>query len=229
MFDIAIIPARSGSKGVKGKNFRNFSCGKSLLDLAVDFCLLHNVAKQIVVTTDKRLKDLDYLNSRIDRVTYIQRSIRLSDDMARSHDVVIDVLQKIKKFSGIALLVQPTNPFRDISVCSNIYDHMLKKELDAVISVNKLSTYKILDKHGNQLVKTDGYTGRRQDSPDSYIPSGSFYAFRINESFVNGGKFVMTNATSFIQDSWLGQINIDNMHDFSEAKELYDKIYCKNK
>ena len=51
MKNIAIIPARSGSKGVKDKNIRNL-CGKPLMAYSIAAALNSGMFDQVMVSTD---------------------------------------------------------------------------------------------------------------------------------------------------------------------------------
>ena len=51
MKNIAIIPARSGSKGVKDKNIRNL-CGKPLMAYTIEAALQSSKFEEVMVSTD---------------------------------------------------------------------------------------------------------------------------------------------------------------------------------
>ena len=51
MRNIAIIPARSGSKGVKDKNIRDL-CGKPLMSYTIEAALYSGEFDEIMVSTD---------------------------------------------------------------------------------------------------------------------------------------------------------------------------------
>ena len=51
MKNLAIIPARSGSKGIKDKNIRSI-CGKPLIEYTIEAALKSKIFDTIMVSTD---------------------------------------------------------------------------------------------------------------------------------------------------------------------------------
>ena len=49
---LCIIPARSGSKGIKNKNLKKIKKNKSLIELAFDIAKKSNLFDKIIVSTD---------------------------------------------------------------------------------------------------------------------------------------------------------------------------------
>ncbi len=50
---IALIPARSGSKGIKNKNIKHLG-NKPLIGLAIEQCFKSNVFSKVYVSTDSK-------------------------------------------------------------------------------------------------------------------------------------------------------------------------------
>ena len=94
MKNIAIIPARSGSKGLKDKNIKNL-CGKPLLSYSIRAAEESKVFDEIMVSTDsERYAAIakDYGAS----VPFL-RSNATSSDTASSWDTVLEVLDNYIK------------------------------------------------------------------------------------------------------------------------------------
>lgn len=135
MKNLAIIPARSGSKGIKDKNVKMLN-GKPLLAYSVEAAIKSGMFEEIMVTTDSE----EY--ARIARecgakVPFL-RSTEQSSDTASSWDVVKEVLGSYKKmgreFDTVALL-QPTSPLRTSEDILAGYKRMKEKDAKLVVAV----------------------------------------------------------------------------------------------
>lgn len=135
MKNIAIIPARSGSKGVKNKNIRNL-CGKPLLAYTIEAALKSCMFDEVMVSTDSE-KYAEIAKQYGAEIPFL-RSEKTASDTADSWDMVDEVLNCYKtlgkEFETFCLL-QPTSPLRtaeDIIAAYNLYK---EKASFAVVSV----------------------------------------------------------------------------------------------
>ena len=92
MKHIAIIPARSGSKGVKNKNIKYLN-GKPLIAHTIQAAQASGIYSNIYVTTDSQeIADIALAEGAL--IPFL-RSQDLANDSALAVDVMIDVLNKI--------------------------------------------------------------------------------------------------------------------------------------
>jgi CMP-N-acetylneuraminic acid synthetase len=110
---IGLIPARSGSKGIKNKNMQKI--GKnSLIGHAVTFINSLNLLDYKLISTDSKL----YIEEakRFGLNNYLLRSKNLSSDNASIIDVINNAIKfaekKNKLYFDYLLLIEPTSPFR---------------------------------------------------------------------------------------------------------------------
>lgn len=138
MRNIAVIPARSGSKGLKDKNIK-LICEKPLLAYTIESAKESGLFEEIFVSTDSDLY------AKIARewgasVPFL-RSELLATDSASSWDVVKDAIRGYgllgKKFDTVALL-QPTSPLRTAQDIINGYDMMKKNEANTIVAICKV-------------------------------------------------------------------------------------------
>ena len=92
MKSIAIIPARSCSKGLKDKNIRLLN-GKPLLAYSVEAALESGVFDEVMVSTDSE-KYAEIAKEYGASVPFL-RSAELSSDTATSKDVILDTLKSL--------------------------------------------------------------------------------------------------------------------------------------
>lgn len=109
---LAIIPARSGSKRLAGKNLRPF-CGKPLLQWTVEQAQRIEEIDEIIVTTDYQPSDLNCIPVRVspDIQTVMRPEHLCGDDVPMAH-VIAHVLGWKRTWPSLVVLLQPTSPTR---------------------------------------------------------------------------------------------------------------------
>ena len=135
MKNIAIIPARSGSKGLTDKNIKEIN-GIPLLAYSIKAAEESGLFEEIMVSTDSE-KYADIAIKYGAKVPFL-RSQANSCDNAGSWEVVKEVLAEYRKggrnFETVCLL-QPTSPLREAQDIINGYEQMRVKKADAITSV----------------------------------------------------------------------------------------------
>ena len=135
MKNIAIIPARSGSKGLKDKNIKPLM-GKPLLAYSIEAAQKAEIFDEIMVSTDS--EEYAKIAREYGAKVPFLRSEELSGDTAGSWDVVKQVLNKYKslgeEFDSVCLL-QPTSPLRTAEDILNAYQFLKDRNAEAVTSV----------------------------------------------------------------------------------------------
>ncbi len=185
MKNIAIIPARSGSKGLKDKNIKLLH-GKPLIAYTIEAAQKSKIFDEIFVSTDS--EDYAIIAKEWGASVPFLRSEELSSDSASSWDVVSEVLQRYtteqgKKFDTFALL-QPTSPLRTSKDIINGYSLMKETKANVIISVcevehspmwsNTLKEDKLLKNFLNKEVLNK----RRQDLEKYYRINGALYILK---------------------------------------------------
>ena len=137
MSNLAIIPARSGSKGIKDKNIRDL-CGKPLMAHTIEAALCSDCFDEVMVSTDSdRYSEIARQYGA--NVPFL-RSNETATDKASTWDMADEVLEKYRirgrRFDSFCIL-QPTSPLRtasDIREAYRIYDSQADF---AVVSVGR--------------------------------------------------------------------------------------------
>ena len=109
MNKIAIIPARSGSKGLKDKNVIDI-CGKPLLAYSIEAALKSSLFEKVILSTDseKYAQIGESFGAEI-----MMRGEKLSDDKATTFMVIEDILSRLESPCDYFVLLQPTSPLRN--------------------------------------------------------------------------------------------------------------------
>lgn len=222
---IALIPARSGSKGVPDKNIRELG-GLPLFMWSVN-CAVQSDADIVVFNSDSE-QYLDLCD--ISEVVNVLRPSKLAADDVLTAPVVLHTLDVLKaRDEDFIILLQPTCPFRTPADVNRAIELLRENPNDAVISVadvganHPLRMKRIVNGVLVNYVDTGHEDMRpRQALPDVFIRSGSIYAcsvrnFRRQETF--WGNRVLP-----IIDSGSTVINIDTQDDFHLASLYAAKL-----
>src|SRR5690554_5906511 len=94
MSNIAIIPARSGSKGLPGKNIKEMN-GKPMLSYTIEAAINSNKFNEIIVSTDS--SKYAELAVRYGACVPFLRNISLAQDTSSTWDAVEEVLYWYKE------------------------------------------------------------------------------------------------------------------------------------
>lgn len=176
---LAIIPARSGSKGIPDKNIKEIK-NKPLIAYTIEACKKSQLFDEIIVSTDsKKYADIAI---RYGASVPFFRSLKLASDTASSNEVILEVLKKyhnIGKNFTYFMLLQPTSPLRNERHIIESAQILLEKNADALVSVCKLEhpSFLQVSLEGNGRIKTDclQIRKRRQDSVMEYRINGAIY------------------------------------------------------
>lgn len=135
MKNLAIIPARSGSKGLKDKNIKNLA-GKPLLAYAINAAIDSGLYDTVHVSTDSEIY-ADIAEKNGADVPFL-RNAETATDTSSTWDAVKYVLQEYEKqgkaFDVITVL-QPTSPLRTSRDIKNAYSFFCEKKANMISAV----------------------------------------------------------------------------------------------
>lgn len=224
---IAIVPARSGSKGLKNKNIKPL-CGEPLIHWTIDFILKSNLFSRCVVSTDcPNYRDISLQSGA--EVPFL-RSLELSSDHASSSDVILDVFNQLNSsFSpnDFFVLFEPTSPIRfknDLDTILNLLSSTNRVvSISEAKSAHSLYQYNLSSDSRLQPVSSaPSSTARRQDMSQSYYLNGSFYASPIL-NFISNPSFITDTTVGCITNFW-STFEIDYLDDFLLCELIMSKF-----
>ena len=187
MKPLAIIPARSGSKGLRDKNIKPMA-GKPLMVYSIQAALDSGVFDEVMVSTDSE-HYADIAREWGGSVPFL-RSETTSTDHASSWDMVKEVLEGYrslgKEYDSFCLL-QPTSPLRTAQDINNAYDLFQSAET-AVISVCEADHPPVWFHELPEDHSLDGFAQReddkqRQEVGTYYRVNGAIYFIRTEELY----------------------------------------------
>ena len=228
--NVAIIPARGGSKRITRKNIRIFH-GQPLLKYSIDEAKRSGLFDRIIVSTD----DIEIAKIAKDcgaEAPFI-RPENLSDDFTTSVSVVEHALDWLKDRGFVyeySCAIYPTAPFLQAKYLIEGYEVL--RESSAVNTFSATSSsfpiqrmFKINSCGRCDMFFPEHSVTRSQDLDDSYHDAGQFYWTRTNQQSSDGmfGK----DSIPIILPRYLVQ-DIDTEEDWARAEIMY-KVMQKAK
>jgi N-acylneuraminate cytidylyltransferase len=181
---LAIVPARSGSRGIPNKNFREL-CGVSPVERATTVAKL--VADQVIISSDNPYALANW-NSLVTWERLLLAPAPLHTDTCKMIDVVRDVLDRVPgPEDQIIVLLQPTQPLRTPAHVQAAIQ-LLTAGARCVVSVTPATSPDKLWKHdlheGAMYPWVDtSVIERRQDARPAFKADGTVYAWRRRDDY----------------------------------------------
>lgn len=218
---LGIIPARSGSKGIKDKNIIIIN-NKPLIYYTIKKAKESHLLSDLVVSTDSH-KIANICKKYNIEVPFL-RPKKFSTDNSNIIYTLKYTLKKMEKLKNkkydYVVLLQPTSPKRAIKEIDKSILKVIKNKSDSLISLCKLSHPHPLKL--KKIIKNKVYSFKkyidnppRQSLEQLYMPSGNIYITRRDLLFKN--KITGPNATFNLVDK-KNYVNIDNNDDLILAK-----------
>ena len=225
MKKIAIIPARSGSKGLPNKNILMLG-NKPLIAYTIEAALKSKEFERIIVSTDSL--EYKYIAEKFGAEVFM-RSEDLANDKASSFVVIEDVLKRINDEINYFVLLQVTSPFRNenhIKESINLFENNFNK-YNYLVSMQKSdkSSSLINPIYDNTLKEYSiDYSNYSRQKYDEYHPNGAIFIGKIKEYLKQKHFFGEKSIVYFMNKE--DSIDIDDSLDFEIAITILNK---KNK
>lgn len=215
---IAIIPARSGSKGLPNKNILML-LDKPLIAYTIEAALTSGVFSRVIVSTDT----LEYkaIAERYGAEVHLRNSA-VASDTATSYMVIEDVLTHCCDVNTIDyfMLLQPTSPFRNcihIREATTLFEQSNNANFLVSVTESNKSSALIKPIYSDLTLKefdVDFSNYRRQDSKE-YTPNGAIFIGKI-AAYFKKKHFFGKDSLAYIMNK-RDSIDIDDRVDFDLA------------
>jgi len=227
MRNLAIIPARSGSKGLPDKNVRLLA-GKPLLAYSVEAALRSGVFAAVMVSTDSEAY-AEIAREAGAEVPFL-RSKEHSLDTSSSWDAVREVLSiyvsRGIEFDTVALL-QPTSPFRSPKDIVGAYRMFDERRADAVTGVTETAfpvqqCFPLSEDGSMEAFGRSSYrNARRQELEPYYQENGAVYIARVSRLRDPAWDFYEKNCYAYRMPQERS-LDIDGLMEFRFAEFLLE-------
>lgn len=176
-----VIPARGGSKGIPGKNIKDFA-GRPLIAYTIDVAKEIADDRHIILSTDS--EEIASVAEKLGLPVDYRRPAEFATDKSGSREVILDAMRHADE-NGITydcvVLLQPTSPFRETSDVVNAMKLYNADTTDMVVSVTEARSnpyYNCFEQDSDgylHISKGDGLLSRRQDAPEAWEYNGAVY------------------------------------------------------
>lgn len=221
---IAIIPARSGSKGLKDKNIIDL-CGKPLIAYSIEAVLETGLFDHVIVSTDSEhyAEIAQHYGAEV-----MMRGEALSNDKATTFMVLEDILKnRLQESIDYFVLLQPTSPLRTSKHITEAIEKFEAKieNFDFLVSMKEADHAKVLvnpidDDESLKYFDTDFSNYRRQGYKD-YSPNGAIFIAKP-DSYLEQKHFFGAKALSYIMSAE-DSVDIDGALDLVVANAIMKK------
>ncbi len=228
--NIAVIPARGGSKRIPRKNIRLFN-GLPVISYAIAAAKKSEIFDQIVVSTDD--EEIAEIAISFGASIPWMRSKNLSDDFATTIHVMQDAVNQLDN-SGNDLkhvcCIYPATPLLKPKFLTEGLKILESADWDYVItaSVAKSPPERSLSVGKNKEISMrfpSFETTRSQDFPPAYFDAGQFYWGR--KTAWQSGLPIFTSKSTMLELPRELAVDIDTLDDWDYAERLFE-IYGKD-
>ncbi|MBD5095466.1 MAG: pseudaminic acid cytidylyltransferase [Lachnospiraceae bacterium] len=222
--NIAIIPARGGSKRIPKKNIKAF-CGKPIISYSIQAAINSNIFDEVMVSTDS--EEIANIAMTYGARVPFYRSEETSDDFATTSDVLLEVLngyERMGKTYKYAFCIYPTAPFLTTDLILEAEALMKAKQPDEVVTVVEFSyppqrSYIITEEGTLKYKYTEYINSRSQDLEKWYHDVGQLYVYNVENFRKNKGS-IKGKVMPIIVSPLVAQ-DIDTENDWILAEEKY--------
>jgi len=229
MKNIAIIPARGGSKRIPRKNIKNF-LGKPIIAYSIETALQSGLFDEVMVSTDD--KEIAEIAIKCDAKVPFFRSKNTANDYAGLADMIIEVIEEYQKqgehFDNVCCILA-TAPFLTSEDLVNAYSKWKNTGFDAIFPAVRYSfPIQRAMQFENEKIKMiwpENMFKRSQDLKPSFHDAGLFYWIQT-EILLKEKKFWTDNTTAIEISEQTAQ-DIDTIEDWKMAEIKYKIINGK--
>jgi len=223
MHNLAIIPARGGSKRIPRKNIKEF-LGKPIIAYSIEVALKSKLFDEVMVSTDS--EEIAKIARQYGAKVPFFRSKKTADDFATIENVIEEVIDWYKmngrEFDNFCCIFS-TTPLLKPEHLLESYTLLLKNKFDALFPVIRFS-YPIqralkLQKGRIVMAEPQYIHSRSQDLEPMFHDAGMFYWMKTKK-FCQTLEILCDN-TGMFELSELEVQDIDNMTDWVLAELKY--------
>ena len=220
--NIAIIPARQGSKRIKEKNIKKF-LGKPIISYAIKKALKTKLFDYVVVSTDS-LK-IKKISEKFGAKVFFLRPKKISDDKATTQEVIKHALKWFKNNNmqfNYVCCIYPTSILTKPNDLIKSYRLIKNSKWSFVMSAQKYSTQieRSINLKDNKIIlyNKKKFYKNSQDFKDFYHDAGQFY---WGSSKIWYSKNSLNNKSTIYQLKKHQAVDINTLEDWKFAEKLY--------
>ncbi len=229
--NVAIIPARGGSKRIPRKNIRPF-CGKPIIAWSIEAAIESQCFDRIIVSTED--EEIAEIAKRYGAEVPFMRPQTLADDYTGTIPVIrhsIEQLGNSLSADDPVCCIYPTAPFLRSEDLATGLAMLKKNECHYVLSVTSYSypiqrAIRITGDGKVEMIYSDFFYTRSQDLEEAYHDAGQFYWGRVSAWMQEIMPFSHSGIALRLPRHRV--LDIDTLEDWEHAEALFNALQ-KNK
>jgi pseudaminic acid cytidylyltransferase len=223
--NVAIIPARGGSKRIPNKNIKHFA-GKPIIAYSIEAAKVSGLFDRIFVSTDS--EKIALTAKEYGAEVPFMRPKELSDDFTPTAPVLLHALKWLEVQgmpAKFACCIYATAPFVRPEYLKKGFRLIMRKRVSAVFSVTAFpfSIFRALNINAAgclEMFWPEHECTRSNDLPEAYHDAGQFY-WLDSKKFLKTKKIYTGDALPAILPRCLVQ-DIDTPEDWETAEAMYE-------
>ncbi len=228
MRNIAIIPARGGSKRIPGKNIKLFA-GKPIIAYSIEAALNSGLFEEVMVSTDSEA--IAAIAKEYGAKVPSLRSAKAADDHASISEVMLEVIedytQRKRTFDQLCCIFA-TAPFITATLIQRAYKQLQSGDYSSIVSVQQfhypiLRSLKINEAGYLEMNWPEHAKTRSQDLAPAFHDAGQFYWAKVNDYLIE--KRFFSQKAGYLVLSDLDAHDIDTEEDWRIAELKYKMIH----
>jgi len=225
--NVAIIPARGGSKRIPKKNILPF-CGKPIIAYSIETAILSGLFEKVIVSTDDEA--IAKISKKYGAEVPFMRSEKLSGDFVGTHEVVGDAVDFLIK-SGVnveyACCIYATAPLILQEDLKKGFQILKEGAWETVFAATEFTypifrSFQYSESGGLEMFFPEHYLTRSQDLPTAMYDAGQFY-WSDSETWMKPSQGFSESSTVITLPSWRVQ-DIDTPDDWKRAENIYQSL-----
>ncbi|HFQ79965.1 MAG TPA: pseudaminic acid cytidylyltransferase [Desulfobacterales bacterium] len=225
--NIALIPARGGSKRIPGKNIKKFA-GKPIIAWSIAAARESGLFKQIIVSTDS--KEIAAVALQHGAEVPFMRPKEISGNYTTTAEVIRHAQEWMRvnqQSPDFICCLYATAPFVSAHNLRRAFDILINSRADTAFPVTSypfpIFRSLTINEAGRLTMLWPEYElSRSNDLPEAYHDAGQFYWLN-SETFSQTGQLYGENAVPLIIPRWLAQ-DIDTPEDWRMAELLFKSL-----
>ena len=225
--NIAIIPARGGSKRIPKKNIKYFY-GKPIIAWSIEAAIKSKIFDKVVVSTDD--EEIACFSKKFGAEVPFIRPDYISDDMTGTNAVVRHALEWFLNNGhtvDYACCIYATSPFVQIEYILKGYKELIESDSSFAFSVAKypapIQKSMRIDNSGRiEALWPKNISKRSQDLESLYHDAGQFY-WGKPEAFIDNLEMFSKLSIPVVIPKYLVQ-DIDDIEDWKRAEVMFKAL-----
>ena len=230
--NVAIIPARGGSKRIPRKNILHF-CGKPIIAYSIEVAISSGLFDKVIVSTDD--EEIANVAKEYGAEVPFVRSADLSDDFTGTHEVIGHAVEFLID-SGInieyACCIYATAPLILQEDLIKAFELLKEGKWESVFAATEFSypifrSFQFNKNGGLEMFYPEHYPTRSQDLPTAMHDAGQFY-WSDAKTWMEPAKGFSEKSTVVLLPNWRVQ-DIDTLDDWKRAESIYQYQFSENR